>query len=68
MYTDKDLFEKALGYFLTNSDEVTDDIWYNDDWSQAVIWEPFENWEIDSLHDQVVQLQLDFIQLRNLKN
>lgn len=67
-YTDKQLFEMALGYFVSNADEVVEDIYNNDDWSEVIIWQPFENWEVNDLHDQVLNLQLDFIKVRDSKN
>lgn len=66
-YTNKDLFEKALGYFTSNADEIIDDVWDNDDWSEVILWKPFENWEVNDIHDQVSTLQSDFIEIRDSK-
>ena len=65
MNTDKDLFRLALGHYICNADEVFDDVFENDDWGEVIIWQPFEQWEINDIHSEVLNLQQDFINVRD---
>jgi hypothetical protein len=63
--TDRDLYEKALGYYTCNASEIVDDIIENDDWAEVVLWEPFENWEVNDIQELVEDLYADFLELKN---
>lgn len=65
MKTDRDLYEKALGYYTYNPNEIVDDIIENDDWAEVVLWEPFENWEVNDIQELVEGLYTDFLELKN---
>jgi hypothetical protein len=66
-YTDKDLFLIALGHFTSNADEVIDDILNGDEWAEVVLWEPFENYGVNDIHEMVLDLQSTLIKVRDSK-
>ena len=66
-YTNKDLFEIALGQYTSNANETVDDILENDDWAEVVLWQPFENWEVNDIHSLVIDLQEVLIEIRDNK-
>lgn len=64
MEIDKELFEKALGYYTCNASEVVDNILDKDDWENVVLWEPFENWETEDIYELVYDLYRDFVNIK----
>jgi len=66
-YTDKDLFAIALGHFISNLDEVMDFVYEYDDWADVVLWEPFEDYEMNDIHSMAIDLQAILIKVRDSK-
>ena len=64
-YTDKELFKMALANFTSNAEEVFEEVYNDDNWSDVVLWEPFENYETNDVHEMVTDLQSTFINIRD---
>lgn len=62
-YTKKDLYLIALSHYTSNAEEIIDDVFYKDDWSEVILFEPFENWDTVDVEDLIVGLLNDLIKI-----
>lgn len=65
--TNKELYLKALGHHTSNANEVINEVWDNDDWSNVQLIEALEHWNLELLKSATNSLYEDFQEIRDYK-
>jgi len=67
LYINKDVYKRALAHYTSNVDEIFNEVVEYDNWSNVIVWKPFQNWDIEDVKELVDDLYQQFLELKTTR-